>query len=429
MLNQAEHFNQMEPYPDTASMIAEKIGSYYHVLQERKELHQLIRDVAEEKLLEHYMDEHYEEDLEEINELLEDGQISENEAEEMVENLRKKALFNIDSFYKFDDVLLGYKSRATKVWDESFNEVLREKKLLPLVKTVLKKDELRYNIASFTRPNEKYLKIHESLNMSKEEKAMANEEAKELLKAQKKQLQLKSMDEIILLFKNNKEALKTLENIYEKDRKDLFELMTKEELTEVPANEEGTLFFKIFERSGGYDTTEIANNDIEKKFVYFYAVKSDGSVECKDWFSGETFTFTVDTTHNGHRLSYKDEVLYVDGAALTTPNLADVSLLKKSDYKEIEKLKWNVAYGTLKIPGLDFLENCKTSSTLVEKLIADGELSPSVLDEYRYIENEQSIKLVFEMIEEDSDNNRKFFFVKKRQKQAAQYEKRRSREA
>lgn len=415
--------NQTAQYDDTAAMIAEKIGSYYHILQERKELHKIIREVAEEKLLDHYIAETFEEDVEELEELLNEGQISEKEALVAYGKLREKALFSIESFYKFDDVLLGYKSRATKVWDESFNAVLLEKELVPFAKTVLKKEEARFNIASFALPNDKYLKIHETLNLSKDEKASASEAAKELRLEQKKQLQLKSMDELILLFKSNKETLKTLEAIYEKDRETLFTLMLKEDLTEVAANEEETLHFKLFERAAGYDTHKIAKSRVKKKFLFFYAIRGDGTVECKDWFTGETFTFTVDITHDGHRISFKEDTLYVDGHTLTTPDMEDVSLLKKKDYKEIEKLQWKVAHGDVEMSGIDFLLQCKTSSTLIEKLIDDGQLPPNVLDKYRYIGNVDDIKLIFEMIEEDADNNRKFFFVKKRQKRTARYEK------
>lgn len=421
--------NQLNPQQDTASLIAEKIGSYYHILQEKKEMHKIIREVAEEKLLDYYIEENMEEAVEELKELLETGQISEEEAIEAYGKLREKALFNMDRFYKFDDILLGYKSRSTKIWDESFDEVLRENKVLHRVKKVLKKEEQRYNIASFALPNEKYMKIHESLNLSKEEKAAASDALKEEQKALKKELQLQSFDEVISAFKSNKEVLSSLQEIYEKDRANLFELMIKENLSEVAANEEGTMSFKMFERFAGYDTEKIAKQKIEKKFVFFYAQREDGTVECKDWFTGETFSFTKSATHDGHVLSFRKNTLSIDGVELETPDIKDVSLFKKSDYKEIEKLKWQVAYGTVEMNGLDFLAQCKTSTTLVEKMIDEGKLPPNVLDRFRYMGKEEDIQLIFEMIEEEADNNRKFFFVKKRQKRAARYERLQRREA
>ena len=421
--------NQMTEIPETASLIAEKIGSYYHILQEKKELHKIIREVAEAKLLDYYIEENMEEDLEELQELLETGQISEEEAAETYEKMRKRALFLIDRHYKFDDILLGYKSRSTKIWDDAFNEILLEKKILHKAKSVLKKDEARFNIAKFASPNDKYLKIHESLGLSKEEKADIDAQLDEERKALKKELQLQSFDELIATFKENKKTLQSLETLYEQDRDSLFKLMTTENLTEVAADDEGTLSFKLFERASGYDTAKIAEATIEKKFLYFYAIDSSGTVSCKDWFTKETFSFSKETMHDGHRILEKHGTIYVDDTALMAPDIQDVSLLKKNDYKEIEKLKWSVAYGEIPLNGLDYLKQCKTSTSLVEKLIDEGTLPPNVLDRYRYMGKEEDIKLIFEMIEQEADNNRKFFFVKKRQKRVARYERLQRREA
>lgn len=397
--------------PKTPESIAKKIADYYGELKERETLHGLIREVAEENLLDFFIENEMESELIDLKDQWEDGTITEEEYEEEKIKLRDTAKIRIDNTYVFEGLMLKYKKRTSWSWKKELDEELEDIGCLHLCKDVLKSSEARHNIAMFKLPNDKYIRIHNHLKESKEEKKDRKVAEEEALAENRKLLQLKSMEELMLLFKENKEELSKLEEMYQNDREELFEEMEKKNLSEVFGNEEETLSFKMLERTGGYDTKEIVQNNILKKFLFSFHFLDDGKVECKDWYTGETFSFLKETEHDGHTISIQDTTLFVDGQMLETPELEN--LFKKKDIKEIVAKKLFVSYGELEISGTDFLKTCKTSSTKVEKLVEEGKLKLSVYDQYRYVKDEKDMSLVFEVVEEESDVKRRTYFHKR----------------
>lgn len=408
--NNSNHNN----FPQDENPIEElvkKIESYYNELKQRKNLHKIIREVSEEKILDKKIAEDFEEELEALNDKLDNDLISEESFNEELEELREKAKNQIDTTYLYDDVILKYKKRTSWSWKEEFNEVLLDLGRLHECKTILKSDEKHFDIADFRLPDEKYIKIYEQLQATKEQKKIQKELEKEKDFENKKQLQLKDMDELISIFKENKIELNKLNKMYDKDRDKLLKAMIKQDIEEISSDK--GISFKTHDRATGYDNISIMNSTINKKILFTVKVLNEKEIECKDWFTKETFILKNSIEHDGHKVHLKDGKLFVDETPLYTPKKEEVDFLKKKDIKEIEKDQYALFYGTVPIDGLDFLMSRKTSSSKVEELIDKNALEPNVMKEYRYINSENDMNVFFEMIDEESDNQRKTVFFDK----------------
>lgn len=397
----------------TAQKIATKIFSYYNEMKEREALHKLIREVTEEKVLDHYIETKMQEKYEPLEDQLMAGLISEEEFNQAKIDLRPLAKRWMDESFIFEGHILKYKVRKAWSWSAELDEELEDIGCLHVVKEVLVSQENRHDLLAYKLPESKYVRIYNHLNDSTEEKKTRKANDAEKLNENKKQLQLKNMEEILMLFKENKEALKKLEEQYEKDRAKLMAEMEEKDLELVLADEEGTVGFKLLGRTGGYSTADIAMGTVDKKFLFTYKEGEDGKIEAKDWYTGKSFELLGDTLHDGHTLLLDKDVLHVDGIPLYSPDLADFKELSKKHIKSIVAANLHVAYGTLEIDGSTFLKTCKTSTSKIEQLVEEGKLPLSTLEKHRHIASEDDISVFFEMVESEADVQRRTFFHKR----------------
>lgn len=361
----------------TSQIIIDEIASYYPEMTDRKTIHEVIKEVAKEKM----------------NKL------------------------GVDDYLHNGVIMQNKKDPNYTLKEDELNEEAENRGFLHSIKKINKEHETRYNIVDFKRPASKYVRIHNSI--PKETKAELDEKNEAFIKNEKERLTKKDWNEFILAFKENNKKKKQLEERYEKDRKELMHTMIKEDENKIYATEgvnKGKTSFSLLDKKADYNMKDMLFSEIEKRFLFSFKANSSNIITVKDWYTSDVFEFESDSTylHDGHTIEFQHGTLLVDGIHLESEDLDETKVIKKKNKKELMKNNEYLVSGLVPVAGSDFLKSLPSSSSKIQHLIEKGIITEKEFKSFRFIEKEEDFGLKFEMITEESDSERRSFFHQRR---------------
>ena len=318
---------------------------------------------------------------------------------------------------------LQFKRRPRWKWNQRV--IMEEAEDLGILHEIVSpstKHEKEYDIAPYRLPVNQYAKPYPP-TLPKDEKERLTQEQEEKTMLFLEELQKKNLNELVLMYRENNLTKKQLERDYKAKVTHLTSLMKKEELTAIYPDDDSEFCFKLTNEQAQYDALKILQSGIQKTMLFAFKRKANGEAEVIDCFRKNAFTLKTSLAYFSHTLTLRGEEISVDGVPLETLLPNKTTGLKKEEKQRFVKEGFLMAKGNVPYSGLAFLKTLDPVTKLIEEQIDKERFDHNTLEKWRYLESEEDITVVFEVIDEELDAQRRSVYYDRMMKRAQRHRK------
>lgn len=301
--------------------------------------------------------------------------------------------------WNINGLMVQKKTRSDYQYDPAIYDYLGfdERALLPWAVKIPSHLEKTYDLTSFWIRGEDTV----SLNALKGKQVKVDKDKK--IGAFQEEAENADLQRLINLLKVTKMKFKREEQKYNTLKKELTAELLQSEQGELVVENVGT--FRLSEKGGEYDTTQIFSKLQHRYFAFAYRVQGTDA-DVINLFNGDTFRVNTSFEYDGCIFTVENGELLADGNIFES-GLHEAINLKKKEEKAYLESEFVFGYVKVKADPAEFFRQCEISSTKLEKMMDDGLLTPKEIEKYKHKVKETDFP---EIIEEVKDTERRKHF-------------------